>query len=115
MMIKRLLAALLALCLLVPAFAAAEETAAAETSAPEATAAPETAAEETGAIVTAEEHSVIGGLGEAVAGVVTKATPCPVRMIGQKDVFGESGKPDELRAEYGMTADDIIAAVKGLL
>ena len=54
------------------------------------------AARETGAIVTAEEHSVIGGLGDAVAQVVVKNAPCPVAMVGQQDTFGESGKPDDL-------------------
>lgn len=72
------------------------------------------AAQETGAIVTAEEHSVIGGLGSAVAEVTAKK--CPVRMafVGQNDVFGESGKPEELKKKYGMTADDIVKAVKSL-
>lgn len=70
------------------------------------------AAEETGAIVTAEEHSVIGGLGSAVAEVVVKNAPVRMAMVGQNDTYGESGKPDELKAKYGMTADDIIAAVK---
>lgn len=73
------------------------------------------AAKETGAIVTAEEHSIIGGLGAAVAEVT--ATRCPVRMamVGQKDTFGESGKPEELKAKYGMTAADIVLAVKKLV
>ena len=72
------------------------------------------AAEDTGAIVTAEEHSVIGGLGSAVAEVT--AAKCPVKMafVGQKDVFGESGKPEELKKKYGMTKDDIVRAVKSL-
>ena len=73
------------------------------------------ASQETGAIVTAEEHSVIGGLGSAVAEVVTKKAPCRIEMVGQKDVFGESGKPDELKKKYGMTADDIVAAAKALI
>ena len=73
------------------------------------------AAQETGKIVTAEEHGIIGGLGDAVAQVVVKNAPCKMAMVGQKDTFGESGKPDELRAKYGMTADDITAAVKSLL
>ena len=73
------------------------------------------AAAETGAIVTAEEHSVIGGLGEAVAHVVVKNCPVKMTMVGQQDVFGESGKPDELRAKYGMTADDIVKAAKELV
>ena len=73
------------------------------------------AAEETGAIVTAEEHGVIGGLGDAVAQVVVKNHPCRMAMIGQQDTFGESGKPDQLLAKYHMTADDIAGAAKELL
>ncbi|MDD6816926.1 MAG: transketolase family protein [Firmicutes bacterium] len=72
------------------------------------------AASETGAIVTAEEHSVIGGLGSAVAEVVVKKCPVKMAMVGQQDTFGESGKPDELKKKYGMTADDIVKAVKEL-
>lgn len=72
------------------------------------------AARETGKIVTAEEHSIIGGLGSAVAEVVVKNCPVPVEMVGQKDVFGESGKPDELLKKYGMTAGDIAEAARKL-
>ncbi len=72
------------------------------------------AARETGKIVTAEEHSVIGGLGSAVAEVTSVRYPCRIVMVGQKDTFGESGKPDELRRKYGMTADDIVSAVHSL-
>lgn len=70
------------------------------------------AAKETGAIVTAEEHGVIGGLGDAVAQIVVKNAPCRIEMVGQLDTFGESGKPDELRKKYHMTADDIADAVR---
>ena len=73
------------------------------------------AAKETGAIVTAEEHSIIGGLGSAVAEVVTTNYPVKMAMVGQQDTFGESGKPDELKAKYGMTKDDIVKAVKKLM
>lgn len=73
------------------------------------------AAKETGAIVTAEEHSVIGGLGSAVAEAVVRNHPVKMSMVGQKDTYGESGKPDELRKKYGMTSDDIIKAVKELI
>lgn len=73
------------------------------------------AAEETGAIVTAEEHSVIGGLGSAVADVIVKNCPVKMAMVGQKDTYGESGKPDELKEKYGMTAKDIVSAVKTLM
>lgn len=72
------------------------------------------AAKETKGIVTAEEHSVIGGLGAAVAEVVCQHAPVKMAMVGQKDTFGESGKPDELMKKYGMTADDIAAAIKSL-
>ncbi len=72
-------------------------------------------AAKTGAIVTAEEHSVIGGLGAAVAEVLVKNMPVPVEMVGQLDVFGESGKPDELKKKYHMTADDIVKMVKKVI
>ncbi len=73
------------------------------------------AANETKAIVTAEEHSVIGGLGSAVAEVVVKNAPVKMAMVGQNDTYGESGKPDELKEKYAMTAADIVAAVKSVL
>ena len=66
---------------------------------------------ETGKIVTAEEHSVIGGLGSAVAECVSVNAPCRMCMVGRKDTFGESGKPEELKAKYGMTASEIYRAV----
>ena len=72
------------------------------------------AARETGEIVTAEEHSVIGGLGSAVSEVVVKNCPVKMAMVGQQDTFGESGKPDELREKYGMTSKNIIEAVKSI-
>ena len=73
------------------------------------------AAKETGAIVTAEEHGVIGGLGDAVAQVIVKHCPCRMAMVGQQDTFGESGKPDQLLAKYHMTAEDIAEAVQQIL
>lgn len=72
------------------------------------------AAKETGKIVTAEEHSVIGGLGSAVAEVVARECPVKMKMVGQHDTFGESGKPDELREKYGMTGKDIVKVIKEL-
>ena len=72
------------------------------------------AAEETGAIVTAEEHTVIGGLGSAVAEVLAQKCPTKMKIVGVQDTFGESGKPGELLAKYGLTAEDLAAAVKGL-
>ena len=65
------------------------------------------AARETGAIVTAEEHSVYGGLGSAVAEVVCENAPCPVKMVGI-DKFGVSGTPAELFGRYGLTAENIV-------
>ena len=73
------------------------------------------AAKECGRIVTAEEHSVIGGLGSAVAEAVCGKAPCPVKRIGVQDEFGQSGKPDELLKAYGLTAEDIAAAVRGMI
>jgi len=73
------------------------------------------AAKETGLIVTAEEHQIIGGLGSAVAEVLVKFAPVPVRMIGMNDRFGESGKPEELLNKYGMKAEHIKIAVKELI
>lgn len=70
------------------------------------------AAKETGAVVTAEEHSIIGGLGSAVAEVLGEHYPVPMKRVGIMDVFGESGKPEELLEKYGLTAADI---VKGAL
>ncbi|MDP4145074.1 MAG: transketolase family protein [Bacillota bacterium] len=70
------------------------------------------AAIETGVIVTAEEHSIIGGLGSAVCEVTSQAKPVPVLRVGVKDVFGESGKPNELLEKYGLTAKNIVETVK---
>ena len=72
------------------------------------------AAAKTGAVVTAEEHSVIGGLGSAVAEVLAKKSPCRMAMVGVQDTFGESGTPDALLEKYHMTAADIAAAVRKL-
>ncbi|MDY3983277.1 MAG: transketolase family protein [Veillonellaceae bacterium] len=73
------------------------------------------AAKDTGAIVTAEEHNVIGGLGAAVAEVVTETTPVPMERIGTQDTFGESGTPKELLAKYGLSAEAIGQAVKKVI
>ena len=70
------------------------------------------AAKETGAIVTAEEHSVIGGLGSAVAEVVCDECPVPVGMVGVKDTFGMSGPAAELLDIFGLRAKDIVAKAK---
>ena len=73
------------------------------------------AAKETGVIVTAEEHSIIGGLGSAVAEVVSEKCPVPVLRVGVKDTFGESGKPNELLKKYGLTSNNIVNKVKEVI
>ncbi len=73
------------------------------------------AAKETKGIITAEEHSIIGGLGEAVAGIVSQNKPCPVLRVGVLDVFGESGESQELLDKYGLRAKNIIDMAKKIL
>ncbi len=70
------------------------------------------AAAETGAIVTAEEHNIIGGLGSAVAEVVCEAVPVPVIRVGVNDTFGQSGPAVELLKLYGLTAENMVAKAK---
>jgi transketolase len=66
----------------------------------------------TGCAVTAEEHNVIGGLGDSIAQTATKHFPIPIEMIGTQDTFGESGKPTELLKKYGLETENIVAAVE---
>ncbi len=73
------------------------------------------AATETKAIVTAEEHSIIGGLGGAVSEVVAETVPTKVLRVGVEDTFGESGKPAELLVKYELTAAKIVKKVKEAL
>ena len=70
------------------------------------------AAKETGAIVTCEEHSVIGGLGSAVSEVLVRHCPVKQDFIGVNDCFGQSGKPAELLEKYGLTAAAIVKAAE---
>jgi len=70
----------------------------------------ENAAGETGALVTVEEHSIIGGLGSAVAEVLGETIPVPLERVGLHDVFAESGDYSRLLDSYGMSVDDITAA-----
>ncbi len=69
-------------------------------------------AKKTGKVVTCEEHSIIGGLGSAVSEVLSRRLPTKIAMVGQQDVYGESGQPEELKEKYGMTADAIVKAVQ---
>ena len=73
------------------------------------------AAKASGLIVTAEEHSIIGGLGGAVCEFLSENYPVPVRRIGIKDTFGCSGPSDELMKLYGLTADNIVKTIKEAL
>jgi transketolase len=73
------------------------------------------AAKECGAIVTAEEHQVMGGFGSAVSEVVAQNRPVPMEMVGVMDTFGESGEPEELVKYFHLKDTDIIAAVQKVL
>lgn len=69
----------------------------------------------TGAVVTCEEHSIIGGLGSAVAEVLGEHAPVPLARVGVRDVFGTSGEPAELMAHFGLMGADIAAAAREIL
>ncbi len=73
------------------------------------------AAKETKGIVTVEEHSILAGLGEAVAGVVSEHHPCPVQRVGVMDTFGESGQSQELLDLYGLRAPDVVKKAMKIL
>jgi len=66
----------------------------------------------TGCVVTAEEHSIIGGLGSAVAELLSEERPAPLTRVGTRDTFGESGKAEMLMEKYGLTAKDIVKAAE---
>ncbi len=72
-------------------------------------------ADHTGGIVTAEDHSVIGGLGSAVAETLAELRPTPMRRVGWQDVYGESGPNDALLEKYGLTSGHVAAAARELL
>lgn len=74
-----------------------------------------TAAKKTGAVVTVEEHQIQGGLGSAVVELLTQVVPVPVRILGVRDRFGESGEPEELLKTFGLTAQEIVSAVKSIV
>ena len=73
------------------------------------------AARECGKLVTVEEHSVIGGLGEAVCALVSEKSPVPVKRVGVNDEFGHSGPAAALLAQFGLCADNIVKQTKALL
>jgi transketolase len=68
-------------------------------------------AKQTKAVVTAEEHNIIGGMGSAIAEVLGEKQPTPMVRVGIKDLFGESGSPQELLEKYGLTKGDLVKAV----
>mgnify|MGYP000618660005 CR=1 FL=1 len=72
-------------------------------------------AEKCGHVVTVEAHSVIGGLGDAVAEVLMGKVNCKFKKIGVNDQFGQSGKAVDVLREYGLTGDQIAAAIKEIL
>ena len=74
-----------------------------------------TAARECGRIITVEEHSVIGGLGEAVCAVVSEKLPCVVRRIGVQDQFGHSGPANEVLRDYGLSAENIVNVIREMV
>ncbi|MFW2376886.1 MAG: transketolase C-terminal domain-containing protein, partial [Cellulophaga baltica] len=69
----------------------------------------------TGCVVTAEEHNILGGLGESVARLLTTQLPTPQEFIGTNDTFGESGTPAQLMEKYGLNDKAIVAAVLKVL
>jgi transketolase len=73
------------------------------------------AARETGAIVTAEEHSIIGGLGSAIAEVIAERQPVPLKRVGINDRFGTSGKAEELIKYFGLTPENLVEAAREVL
>lgn len=73
------------------------------------------AARECGKVITCEEHSIIGGLGEAVCSVVSEKLPVPVRRIGVMDQFGHSGPANEVLRDYGLTADNIVNVIRDIV
>ncbi len=74
-----------------------------------------TSASKTGRVVTVEEHSVIGGLGEAVCGALAEKCPVPVKKVGMYDVFGESGPAVDLLNKYGLNAEGVASAVRAVM
>jgi transketolase len=65
--------------------------------------------------VTAEEHNIIGGLGDSIGQIASRNHPIPIEYVGTNDTFGESGTPDQLLEKYGLTAGHIVAAAEKVL
>ena len=73
------------------------------------------AAKETGAVISVEEHSIFGGLGGAIAEVLAEHCPVPMKIIGVRDVFGESGEYEELLLKFGLTTMNIVTSAREIL
>ena len=73
------------------------------------------AADRCGAVVTVEEHSILGGLGGAVSELLGRRRPTPMEMVGVRDTFGESGKPAEILERYGITVSSVVSAAQAVL
>ena len=73
------------------------------------------AAKETGAVISVEEHSIFGGLGGAIAEVLGEHYPIPMKIIGVKDLFGESGEYDELLEKFGLTTKNIVTSAREIM
>ena len=71
--------------------------------------------QKTGAIVTAEEHNYLGGLGESIAGALSKKHPTPQEYVATQDTFGESGTPTKLMEKYGINKNAIVNASKRVI
>ncbi len=69
----------------------------------------------TGCAVTAEEHNILGGLGDSISQTAAKNHPIPIEYVGTNDTFGESGKPEDLLVKYGLDTDNIVAAADKVL
>lgn len=74
-----------------------------------------TSIKKTGCVVTCEEHSTVGGLGSAVADIIGENYPVPLERVGVRDMFGTSGEPDELLAEYGLDAAGIATKARAAI
>lgn len=72
-------------------------------------------AKKTGAVVVAEEHQKLGGLGSTIASILSSELPTPMEFVAVNDVFGESATPDELMEKYGLSTSAVVAAVKNVL
>ena len=74
-----------------------------------------TSVKKTGCLVTAEEHNYLGGLGESIAGLLSRNQPTPQEFVATQDTFGESGPPEKLMEKYGLDSNAIVKATEKVL